>query len=218
MDLYNVITIDGPAASGKSSVSRDVAKRLGWKWVSTGAFYRLAAVVAKKVGVIDQDETAIISALKKSSWRVELDHQRTRAFFNNEEITDEIYLEATGSIASKISQYPQVRAFLLDHQRNCLTGVAGLVAEGRDCGTVVFPTAPWKFFLTANADDRARRRAMEQGQSVDATLVAQKERDKMDASRATAPMQVPAGAVVLDTSSMTLSEVTEWILDKLKSS
>jgi len=206
-----VVTIDGPAASGKSSVSRELAKRLGWKWVSTGAFYRGLACIAKDMGVAIEDEKTLVRLAESKDWKVVLGVQRTQVFHGQKDMTDQVYTEETGSYASKISHYPQVRKSLLQAQRDCVIGVPGLVAEGRDCGTVVFPTAPVKIFLTARSEDRAVRRAMEEGKSVEETQKAQQIRDKQDSTRKAAPMQIPEGAVVVDTSEMDLNAVVAHV-------
>ena len=150
-----IVTIDGPAASGKSSVSREVAKRFGWSWVSTGAFYRGLAYVAHALGVDASDEAMIVRACETADWEVRMTLDDTLVFLNGRDVSREIALEENGSRASKISSFPKVRAALLDAQRQCAKGVEGLIAEGRDCGTVVFPQARVKIFLTARAEDRA---------------------------------------------------------------
>lgn len=207
-----VVTIDGPAASGKSSVSREVARKLGWKWVSTGAFYRGLACIANEAGVSIDNENALVRLAESKDWKVVLGDQRTQVFYGSKDVTDQVYMEETGSAASKISHYPLVRKSLLQAQRDCVVGVKGLVAEGRDCGTVVFPGAPVKIFLTARSENRAVRRAMEEGKSVEETQKAQQIRDKQDSTRKAAPMQIPDGAVVVDTSEMGLDEVVDHVM------
>ena len=160
-----VVTIDGPAASGKSTVSRELAKRLGWKWVSTGAFYRGLAYVALQTNVDLDDINSLKELTHSSVWNVSMESDRTRVYFKNQDVTDQIAHEDVGSFASRISHYPEVRKALLDSQRNCSQGPHGLVAEGRDCGTVVFPQAQAKVYLTASSEHRAARRAAEQGSS-----------------------------------------------------
>ncbi|MBA2212422.1 (d)CMP kinase, partial [Escherichia coli] len=139
-----VITIDGPAASGKSSVSRELARRLGWQWVSTGAFYRGLAFAALQLQIDLDDVSTLASLTHDPVWSVKMDDERTRVFFKDQDVTDQIAHEDVGNFASKVSHYPEVRKALLDAQRNCSAGPQGLVAEGRDCGTVVFPTAEAK--------------------------------------------------------------------------
>lgn len=211
-----VVTIDGPAASGKSSVSRGLAQKMGWKWVSTGAFYRGLACVAQDIGVSIEDEAALVALAESKDWKVVLGAERTQVFYGKKDMTDQVYTEETGSAASKISHYPLVRKSLLQAQRDCAIGVAGLVAEGRDCGTVVFPGAPVKIFLTAHSDNRAVRRAKEEGKSVEETQKAQQIRDRQDSTRQAAPLQIPDGAVVVDTSEMGLNQVIDHVVAIVK--
>jgi cytidylate kinase len=216
----NIVTVDGPAASGKSSVSRELARRLGWKWVSTGAFYRGLAYVAMKEGIAAEQTARLVELAASDHWSVRMDEDQTRVFWRTTDVTTEILSEDNGSRASRISQIPEVRTALLQNQRNCALGVQGLVAEGRDCGTVVFPEALLKIFLTASQEERAVRRAREQGLSIEKTQAQQAVRDQADASRAAAPMQVPAGARVVDSNGMSLSEVVDqiesWTREALK--
>ncbi len=206
-----VVTIDGPAASGKSSVSRELASRLGWRWVSTGTFYRGLAWAASEAGLDLEDEGALVQFAAGGRWKVELTPQTTRFYMDGVDRTDDLNKETVGSLASKISSYPRVRLALLDAQRQCATLDQGLIAEGRDCGTVVFPRAEVKVFLTARAEDRAQRRALEEGRSLEATITEQERRDHQDASRKAAPMMAPEGAHQIDTTGSTLEEVVTQI-------
>jgi cytidylate kinase len=202
-----LITIDGPAASGKTTISRELARRLGCPWVSTGAFYRGLAFVAlaKKVDLAEETELAALSAAP--SWRVELTDQDTLVFFEGRDVTESLKADEMGRAASRVSQFPAVRRNLLAAQRACFRPERGLVAEGRDCGTVVFPSADLKIFLTADSEARAQRRADQAGGSVADIRASQIQRDLQDKSRSSAPMQVPDNAEVIDTSTMTLSAV-----------
>lgn len=202
-----VITIDGPAASGKSTVSRELASRLGWEWVSTGAFYRGLGYAALQTNIDITDVPALAELAASDVWSVKMNASRTQVFFQNKEVTDDIFNEDVGNIASKISHYPQVRKALLDAQRDCSAGPQGLVAEGRDCGTVIFPQAQAKIYLTASSENRAARRAAELGLDQEETQVAQKVRDQQDSTRKAAPLQVPENALVVDTTDMGLDEV-----------
>lgn len=212
-----VVTIDGPAASGKSSVSRELAKKLGWNWVSTGAFYRGLAFAAMELEIELTDVAALEKLCDDPIWEVRMTSPRTSVFFNKEDVTELIGHEDIGTFASKVSQYPSVRKSLLAAQRRCSNGPMGLVAEGRDCGTVVFPEAQAKIYLTANQADRAARRAAELGLSAEEMLKAQSERDQQDASRKAAPMQVPEDAKVLDTTQMNLNEVVAEVENYVRS-
>jgi cytidylate kinase len=208
-----IVTIDGPAASGKSSVSREVAKRVGWTWVSTGAFYRGLAYIAHAKGADLSSEDAVVKIAQSPDWAVRMTPEETCVFMGATDVTSEIGKEEVGSLASKISSFPKVRAALLDAQRQCAVGVTGLVAEGRDCGTVVFPNAQVKIFLTARAEDRAARRANEQGHDLEHIVREQQKRDAQDANRKAAPLQAPADAHVIDTTDLSFIEVVEKVED-----
>lgn len=211
-----VITIDGPVASGKTSVSRELARRLQWSWVSTGAFYRGLAYVAQQENVDLQDSKTLAGLASSPLWSVELSEEETRVVYKNQDVTQEIRSEQVGAIASQISQYPDVRKSLLQAQRDCLANVPGLIAEGRDCGSVVFPQAKMKFYLTARSDSRAQRRAQEHGQDVQEIQTMQKERDSADQNRSVAPLQIPEGAIVIDTSQIGLNEVVETLYQHIQ--
>lgn len=207
-----MITIDGPAASGKSSVSRELARRLGWKWVSTGAFYRGLAFSAQQKKLNLDDIPALVKLAHSHEWSVEPRPENTVVRFEGVDVTEQLNGEGVGAIASKISQIPEVREALLEAQRRCAQGEGGgLVAEGRDCGTVVFPNAVVKVFLTANSEHRAARRAAEQGQDTAQVIEAQKIRDAQDSQRKTAPMAIPENALVVDTTELNLNQVVDKV-------
>src|SRR5690606_14399204 len=153
-------------------------------------FYRGLAFVAYKEGTDIKDEAALVKLVDQESWSVEMSAEKTHVMFRGQDVTEHINAEEIGSLASQISGVPKVRAALLDAQRRCALQVPGLIAEGRDCGTVVFPNALVKIYLTARAEDRAQRRASEQGISVTETQDAQRIRDAQDATRKAAPMQI----------------------------
>lgn len=207
MDMGKVVTIDGPSASGKTSVSRELARRLGWQWVSTGAFYRGLALAALRLKInLDDEEALVRLSLDTQAWTVVMGDEETKVLFQGQDVTSQIQAEEIGSVASKISHFPKVRSSLLLPQRNCQAITAGLVAEGRDCGTVVFPSADAKVYLTARQEDRAERRAKEQGLSTEATVEAQKQRDLQDSTRKAAPLSVPDEALVVDTTHLNFEE------------
>jgi cytidylate kinase len=209
-----VITIDGPAASGKSSVSRELAKRLHCDWVSTGSFYRGLAYVAQQTNANLNNEAEIANLAQSDMWKVEIRPEKTHVLFNGKDVTSEAHQESVGLVASQISQYPTVRKMLLGAQRACLTP-RGLVAEGRDCGSVVFPNAELKIYLDADSENRALRRAQQSGLSAGLTKddieKQQKVRDNQDLTRTVAPLMAPEGAHIVDTSTMTLHEVVDFI-------
>jgi cytidylate kinase len=212
-----VVTIDGPAASGKSTVSRELANRLGWQWVSTGAFYRALGYAALQLKIDITDVKALATLAHSDQWSVRMANARTQVFFKNREVTDDIFHEDVGNIASKISHYPEIRKALLEAQRNCSAGPQGLVAEGRDCGTVVFPQAQAKIYLTASSEHRAARRAAELGLDQEKTQEDQKVRDQQDSTRKAAPLQVPDQALVVDTTDMALDEVVDKVENFVRS-
>lgn len=209
--MGKVVTIDGPAASGKSTVSRELARRLGWSWVSTGAFYRGLAFVAREKGLDFESENAIAQLADSEDWVVEMTSDRTEVFYDGQKVTDEISQDSVGRLASQVSKYSKVREKLLRAQRDCQTKTVGLVAEGRDCGTVVFPDAELKIYLTADQEQRAERRAKELGVAVDEMVESQKKRDEQDSTRKAAPLQIPENALVVDTTDMSLDEVVKMI-------
>lgn len=211
-----VVTIDGPSASGKSSVSRELARRHSWKWLSTGAFYRGLAVVARARKLDFNDEIGLVELAESPVWEVRMDSERTMVLLDHSDVTDQIYREDTGADASLLSQIPKVRQSLLQAQRNCAIGVKGLIAEGRDCGTVVFPNADVKIYLTADSENRINRRALEEGRTADQLRATQTQRDHQDTTRASSPLQVPENAHVVDTSQMDLATVINLIDDIIK--
>lgn len=212
MSSQKLITIDGPSASGKSSVSRLLAKKLGWPWVSTGAFYRGLAFAAIESQVSSNNEQALKALVSDPIWRVEMHPQDTQVFYKDQDVTGQIGGEQVGAVASKVSQIPIVREALLQRQRDCFIESKGLVAEGRDCGTVVFPQAPAKIFLTASPALRAMRRSEEDAQNIEKTQEMQKMRDALDSQRKVAPLRVADGALQVDSSYLSLEEVVQEIL------
>lgn len=206
-----VVTVDGPSASGKTSVSRAVANNLSWNWVSTGVFYRGLGYMAWAQKVDPNDEEKLLDLLNLSEWKVTLSPQVTEFWYQGKDVTSKIFAEQIGSLASQVARWPRIRQRLLEAQRDCAKGVVGLVAEGRDCGTQVFPEAWLKIFLTAGAENRAARRAEEQGLNVGETLQAQKLRDAQDSNRQDAPLAVADGAIEIDTTSLGLEEVISQV-------
>lgn len=206
-----VVTIDGPAASGKSTVSRELAKRLGWQWVSTGAFYRGLAFVAMQKNIKFDDVENLIELSRSNEWSVAMSDSKTKVLFQDQDVSEQIGREDVGNYASQISHYAGIRKALLEGQRACSMGNIGLVAEGRDCGTVVFPQAQAKIYLTADQSHRAARRAAEKGQAQESILASQKTRDTQDSTRKVAPLQVPESAYVLDTTHMSLDDVVKKV-------
>ena len=209
--MDKIITIDGPSASGKSTVSRLLAEELRWPWVSTGIFYRGLAFTLIEKNVDLDTESEILPWVDDPCWQVRMTGESTLAFFGKNEVTDRVQGEQIGSVASKISQFSGVRKALLDRQRRCYDEKSGLIAEGRDCGTVVFPEAFLKVYLTADAKSRAQRRSIDENTNWQDTLELQRKRDRDDSHRKQAPMKVAEGALEIDSSHRGLAEVVKMI-------
>ena len=207
-----VIAIDGPSASGKGTVAQRVAGKLGFHYLDSGALYRLVALAAIRSGVDLGDETA----LSEVTAHLDVVFEDSEIRLGNEDVSDAIRAEACSNAASRIAAYPQVRQALLARQR-AFRRCPGLVADGRDMGSVVFPDAVAKIFLTASAETRAERRhkqLMEKGVDANiATLLEDiRERDRRDSNRAVAPLQVGAGTFLLDTTSLNIEQAVESVL------
>lgn len=203
-----VIAIDGPAGSGKSTVARLLAARLGYLYLDTGAMYRTVAYLALREGVA-LDDTASLAALTRGA-RISFT-PNGKVFAGETDVTEEIRGPSVSAAVSEVSAHRAVREILLEEQRR-MAGDADVVMEGRDIGTVVFPDAAVKVFLTARPEVRAERRRNElvgkgEHQSVDQTLAAIEERDRYDSQREVAPLRQADDAVVVDTSGMTIDEV-----------
>jgi cytidylate kinase len=214
-----VLTIDGPSGAGKGTVSRLAAKKLGWHYLDSGSIYRSLALAVSKQGVDIADEAAIVSVAEAMRLEFECGKELT-VRLNGQDITAEIPLESTGSMASTVAAIPEVRRVLLQKQRD-FKQLPGLVADGRDMGTVVFPEAPFKVFLTASASERAMRRYKQlKEKGIDANLAQItneiEERDRRDRERATAPLAMASDALFLDSSDMTIDSVVEEILNLIQ--
>ncbi|MFP5409967.1 MAG: (d)CMP kinase [Gammaproteobacteria bacterium] len=212
-----VITIDGPSASGKGTVAERVARALDFHFLDSGALYRLTALSAMKQGVALGDEAAVaaLAAALPATFR------DGAVWLGDENVTDAIRAEAVGEGASKVAALPAVRAALLDRQR-AYRQAPGLVADGRDMGTVIFPDAPAKVFLTASAEARAERRykqLIEKGNSASLPdLVADMQaRDARDTARAVAPLKPAPDALLLDTTHMDIESAVQTVLAHYRS-
>jgi len=209
MSAPRVIAIDGPAASGKSSVAREVAGRLGWLYLNTGNMYRAATWAALRDQVDPQDEEQVARAAK--SWNISctVSNGRCVVQVDGRDIEEELNSGDVNRAVSLVSRVPAVRDRLVAMQRE-LGRAQPSVVEGRDIGTVVFPGAMIKFYIDASEEVRARRRGL-QGQA-DAV----RERDRIDSTRKTAPLVAAADAVVIDSSSLALDEVVARVMDELR--
>jgi CMP/dCMP kinase len=220
-----VVAIDGPAGAGKSTVTKLVAERLGYLLVDTGALYRTIALAAQ-LRSVSWDDSQRVEALAEELVESEAvamargDDGRMRVLLEGSDVSDRIRTQDIGQGASKVSALPGVRSALLDMQRNAGRG-GGVVLEGRDIGTVVFPGAEAKFYLTASVDVRAGRRHAElrsKGQTPDLDEVREEviERDHRDSTRPVAPLRQADDAVVVDSSSLTVPEVVEVIVSRVQ--
>ncbi len=208
-----VIAIDGPSGAGKSTVSKILAKRLGFRYISTGDMYRAVGLLARERGIPFNDVPSLCRLIED----MEFSFQGERVFVNGLDVTDDVRSEHVGKLASDVSKVPEVRKMLVSLQRSiCMEG--SVVMEGRDIGTNVFPETPYKFFLTASLDERARRRAKEleeMGQPVDVVSLKEKMRlrDVQDSTRKVNPLRPAHDAYVIDTTCMTPDEVVKKILE-----
>lgn len=215
-----VITIDGPAGAGKSTVAKLLARRLGYSLLDTGAIYRSVAWVAQRQQVDWSDAPALAELARQLDIRFAFSGEDNRVFVGGEDVSAQIRTAEVSQGASRVSAHPPVRAALLELQRRLGSG-GGVVVEGRDTGTVVFPAADAKFFLSATEEERARRRVaelMRNGAAADfaATLTELRERDHRDASRDVAPMVPAKDAIIIDSSTMTIDDVVEAIAAQIR--
>jgi cytidylate kinase len=212
-----VITIDGPSGSGKGTVSRAVARALGWGLLDSGALYRLVALAARRAGVALDDVASLSRLAAQFDIRFGAGpRDEELVWLDGAEVSRDIRTESAGNDASKVAGFPPVRAALLERQR-AFAVPPGVVADGRDMGTVVFPGAQVKIFLTASLEERALRRHNQlKEKGVAATLAALSleiaERDKRDISRSASPLVASADAVLVDTTGMPVNAVVERVL------
>ena len=212
-----VLTIDGPSGSGKGTISRAVAQRLGWHYLDSGAIYRAVGQAAAWEGLDLSDSDTIAACAARTEIQFITDGEgEPHVIVNGKDATRALRTESAGAAASAIAAHPSVRAALVDLQLK-FRATPGLVADGRDMGTVIFPDAGYKVFLTASAAERAKRRykqLKDKGVSVNLESLLHEiaARDERDAGRAVAPLKPASDAVILDSTGMPITEVIERVL------
>jgi cytidylate kinase len=208
-----IVAIDGPAGAGKSTAAKRLAARLGYAFLDTGALYRTLALIGRRRGVSWDDAGGLAGLAERLSIAFVPQGETNRVLADGEDVTQDIRTPEISEGASRVSAHGPVRASLLGLQRR-LAGAGNLVAEGRDMGTVVFPDAPAKFFLTASPQERARRRAQElaaAGRPVDLDAVLQEmlARDRRDSTREVSPLRRAADAILIDSEGLNPGEVVD---------
>ncbi len=219
-DTKRVITIDGPAGSGKSTVAKLLAQELNLLYLDTGALYRAVAYKIHASGITDLGVTILQDLLAQTKISLSMNHDALAVFVDQNDVSRKIRTEEIAVLASTVSAIPLIREALLPIQRECASET-GVVAEGRDMGTVVFPDADFKFYLHASPEERAKRRYLElvekgmnpEYEEIRRSIVL---RDKQDTERDVAPLRIPDDARVIDTSHMTIPEVVETMLGDLR--
>ena len=220
MPRIPVLTIDGPSGSGKGTISRAVAERLGWHYLASGALYRAVGLAAAWEVVDLSDPEAVAQCARRTEIRFETQGSgEPHVIVNGKDATRQLRTETAGAAASAIAAHPPVRAALV-HLQKGFRKAPGLVADGRDMGTVIFPDAPYKVFLTASAEERAQRRykqLKEKGVSVNLAGLLHEiaARDERDAGRAVAPLKPAEDAVIVDSTGTPITEVIERVLSVL---
>jgi len=216
-----VVAIDGPAGTGKSSVSKGLARSLGARYLDTGAMYRIVTLAALRAGVDPGDADAVGSIASTVQLSVSYDPDADRCYLAGEDVSVEIRGDEVTRAVSAVSSVPAVRTRLVRLQRAMAGGPGSVVVEGRDIGTVVLPDAPVKIFLTASAETRALRRneqnvAAGLADDYDSVLADVRRRDHLDSTRKVSPLRAAADAVVVDTSDMTEAQVIAHLLELVR--
>jgi len=221
-ELAAVITVDGPSGSGKGTLCQLLAQELGWNLLDSGALYRLVALAAHHHGVALEDKEAltVLAEHLDVQFTAEEGNDGIRIVLEGEEVTDTIRTEKVGGDASVVASIPEVREALLNRQREFATE-PGLIADGRDMGTVVFPAAPLKIYLDASAEERANRRYNQLinkgvGASLQAILEDIQARDARDMNRSVAPLKPAQDAIILDSTKLSIDEVLAAVLEEVR--
>ena len=215
-----IIAIDGPSGAGKSTLGRRLARELGLLYIDTGAMYRAVALAAAREGADLSDAERVGEVARRASIRLEGDPDSLRVILDGRDVSKEIRGEGTGRAASVVSTIPDVRREMVRRQRE-MGAQGGVVLDGRDIGTVVFPSADVKFFLTAVPEERARRRFDEERskaheQNFEETLADINERDRRDSTRDDSPLRIADDAVVIDTTELSIDEVFQRMLQVVR--
>ena len=207
-NFHRVIAIDGPAASGKSSVARALARRLGFVYVNSGAIYRAITWYLLEQGIDPGDRVAIVQTIRSARINCGIEDQESRIRMDDVDPTSQLRDDPVNRAVSQVSTVAEVRQIATEKMR-CFAEEHSLVVEGRDIGSVVFPDTPYKFYIDASPEVRSRRRAAE-GQRDEIAA-----RDRLDSSRRAAPLMIAGDAHVIDTSNLTIDEVVDEILRRL---
>jgi len=215
-----IVAVDGPSASGKSTVSRRAAQALGFVYVDSGAVYRGVTWKCVKEGVDVKDAQAVTNLLIRMNMELVLKDQAVGDLIDGEDPGQEIRAEPVRERVADIAAQQSVRVYIVEKLR-LMTTFGSLVMEGRDIGTVVFPDTPYKYYLDADPEERARRRAAEIQQTegagdVSEVLSSLRRRDQKDSSRATAPLQIALGARIINSTGMSIDQVVDTIVSDLK--
>jgi len=218
-----IVAVDGPSGGGKGTLSALLAARLGWNLLDSGAMYRLVGLAAQRHGVDPADEDTIVTLAAHLDVRFEANKpgEPARIYLEAEDVTDLVRTEEAGNLASRVAVIPAVRVALLGRQR-AFCGPPGLVADGRDMGTVVFPDAVLKIFLTASAEVRAQRRYKQLNDkglnvNLDALFQEIQARDQRDMERTVSPLKPADDAVIIDTSNIGIDEVLQQVCELCRS-
>ena len=213
-----VIAVDGPSGSGKSSISKESANRLGFNFLDTGAMYRSVTWFCVTENLNEED--LIIERINNKDFKLDIstDPLKDQVKVNDEDVSEIIREDEITSQVSHFAAMPKIRQFLVSKQRELVkTSNSGIIVEGRDIGSVVLPEADFKIFITANDDVRAKRRAIQIDSNENDVLVAQRKRDLLDSSRKVSPLVIPDGAVILDNSDLDFEQSVEKFIEIVSS-
>ncbi|MDT5062017.1 MAG: CMP/dCMP kinase [Acidobacteriota bacterium] len=216
-----IIAIDGPSGAGKSTIGRMLARTLNLLYIDTGAMYRAAALAVIESGVSTMDKAATAEVVSRADINLEGDPDSLQVMLNGRDVSSEIRTEEISHSSSVISTIPEVRRTLVNRQRKLGTRSGGVILEGRDAGTVIFPEADIKFFLTAAPEARAERRyeedrLKERGATFEDTLADINARDRRDSTRADSPLAIADDAIVIDATELSIEEVFERMLEAIR--